>query len=210
MNPALASPLTLGASAPEREILSLSGFAFPRGAISEITGPHSSGRTALAYSLLAQAAVRDEICAYIDTDHSFDPVSAAQSGVRLHQLLWLRCNHDVQKAFHCADLLLHAGGFGVVVLDLAHVSRRIAERIPLSYWHRFRRAIEHTPTILALIESESHAKSCSSLRLDLRRDQTVWTGAPGFEVLREIETEAVPRKPVPSQSIRVRAAVEVA
>lgn len=180
---------------------------FPRGAISEIIGAESSGRTTLIHSLLATATSKFEICAFIDTDDSFDPVSAAAAGIALSQLVWIRCGHNAGHALKAADYLLYAGGFGVVVLDLCQVAPRIANRIPISYWYRFRRAIENTPTILALVEKEPLARSCASLLLELKRKKTVWTGAPGFELLRETEVEAMPRKPVrpTSASFKARA-----
>jgi recombination protein RecA len=169
---------------------------FPRGAISEILGPESSGRTTLVHSLLAASTAQLEICAYVDTDDSFDPVSAAAAGVALSQLVWIRCGHNAGHALKAADYLLHAGGFGVIVLDLCQVPPRISNRIPISYWYRFRRAIENTPTILALVEKEPLAKSCASLMLDMQRTKTAWRGAPGFSLLRGVELEAVSRKPV--------------
>jgi len=169
---------------------------FPRGAISEIIGPESSGRTTLVHSLLAASTAQLEICAYVDTDGSFDPVSAAAAGVALSQLVWIRCGHNAGHALKAADYLVHAGGFGVIVLDLCQVPPRISNRIPISYWYRFRRAIENTPTILALAEKEPVVKSCAALMLDLQRKKTIWTGAPGFSLLREVELEAASRKPV--------------
>src|SRR5580658_3375387 len=169
---------------------------FPRGAISEILGPESSGRTTLVHSLLAASTAQLEICAYVDTDDSFDPVSAAAAGVALSQLVWIRCGHNAGHALKAADYLLHAGGFGVIVLDLCQVPPRVSNRIPISYWYRFRRAIENTPTILALAEREPIARSCASLMLDIERKKTIWTGAPGFSLLREVEIEAASRKPV--------------
>ncbi|HTS50110.1 MAG TPA: hypothetical protein VMH05_19325 [Bryobacteraceae bacterium] len=205
MNPNAALPTTLGfrPEARTRETLP-SGLAsldavidgFPRGAISEIIGSESSGRTTLIHSLLAASTSKYEICAYVDTDDSFDPVSAAAAGVALSQLLWIRCGHNTGHALKVADALLHAGGFGVVVLDLCQLTPRIANRIPISYWYRFRRAIENTPTILALVEKDPLAKSCASLMLEMKRKKAVWRGAPGFELLRGVELEAVARKPV--------------
>ena len=205
MNPNAVLPTTLGfrPEARTRETLP-SGIAsldqlfdgFPRGAISEIIGPDSSGRTSVVHSLLAAATSKSEICAYVDTDDSFDPVSAAAAGVVLSQLLWIRCGHNAGHALKTADALLHAGGFGVVVLDLCQITPRIANRIPISYWYRFRRAIENTPAILALIEKDPLAKSCAALMLEMKRKKTVWKGAPGFELLRGVELEAVSRKPV--------------
>jgi len=169
---------------------------FPRGAISEILGPESSGRTTLVHSLLAASTAQLEICAYVDTDDSFDPVSAAAAGVALSQLVWIRCGHNAGHALKAADYLLHAGGFGAIVLDLCQVPPRISNRIPISYWYRFRRAIENTPNILALAEKEPIARSCATLMLDIERRKTIWTGAPGFSLLREVELEAASRKPV--------------
>ncbi|HUJ51026.1 MAG TPA: hypothetical protein VLW25_12535, partial [Bryobacteraceae bacterium] len=185
MNPNAALPTTLGfrPEARIRETLP-TGLAsldqlidgFPRGAISEIIGPESSGRATVIHSLLAASTSKYEICAYVDTDDSFDPVSAAAAGVALSQLLWIRCGHNAGHALKTADALLHAGGFGVVVLDLCQITPCIANRIPISYWYRFRRAIENTSAILALVEKEPLAKSCASLMLEMKRKKAVWKG----------------------------------
>jgi len=100
---------------------------FPRGSITEIVGPESSGRTTLANTLLAAATARGEICCHIDTSDAFDPVSAAQAGTVLSQLIWVRCGGNAEHAFKAADAILHAGGFGVVLLDLG-AARPIADR----------------------------------------------------------------------------------
>jgi len=209
MNPAAAFTTTLGfrPDSKIREALP-TGFptldalieGFPRGAISEILGPESSGRTTLVHSLLAASTAKLEVCAYIDTDDSFDPVSAAAAGVALSQLVWIRCGHNAGHALKAADYMLHAGGFGVIVLDLCQVPPRVWNRIPISYWYRFRLAIENTPTILALVEKHPQAKSCAALMLELERKKTVFTGAPGFALLREVELEATSRKPVRPQA----------
>jgi hypothetical protein len=214
MNPnaARVTTLALRPDVPIRDCLT-TGLApldaltggFPRGTISEILGPDSSGRTTLAHSLLAAATAQLEICAYVDTDDSFDPVSAAQSGVALSQLVWIRCGHNAAHALKAADALLHAGGFGVIVLDLCQVAVRDWNRIPISYWYRFRRAIENTPTILAITEKQPVARSCASLMLDLDRTKTIWTGAPGFSLLREVEIAAASRKPVRPQPAHFQA-----
>ena len=205
MNPAAAFSTTLGfrPEARNQEMLS-SGLAsldeltggFPRGAISEIIGPESSGRTTFIHSLLAASTSKFEICAYVDTDDSFDPVTAAAAGVTLSQLLWVRCGHNAGHALKIADALLHAGGFGVIVLDLCQITPRVANRIPISYWYRFRRTVENTPAILALAAKEPLARSCASLMLAMHRRKAIWKGAPGFELLRGVELEAVSRKPV--------------
>jgi hypothetical protein len=208
MNPAAALTATTLGFRPEvnrREYLE-TGTAldaltqgFPRGAISEIAGPDSSGRTAVAHTVLAAATAKLEICAYVDTSDSLDPCSAAAAGIALERLIWVRCGGNAEHAMKAVDNLLHAGGFGVVVLDLCHVSDRVCRRIPLSYWYRFRLAIENTPSILLLVEREPMAKSCAALMLDMKRNRAIWTGAPGFRLLRGMEVQAARRKPVVAQ-----------
>jgi recombination protein RecA len=73
----------------------------------------------------------------------------------------------LDRALRATDLLLDSGGFGLIVLDLADVPAQAARRIPLTTWFRFRRAVEHTPTILLAVERQAIAGSCSSLVLQL-------------------------------------------
>jgi recombination protein RecA len=169
---------------------------FPRGAISEIVGPDTSGRTTLLYRLIAAATLNQEICAYVDACDTFDPLSAAQAGVILPQLLWIRCRDNLENALKVVDHLLHAGGFGVVALDLCQVSPRDWQRMPISYWHRFRLSLESTNTILAIVDKEPAARSCASLRLELKTAQACWSGSPGFFLLSGMCIEAVSTKPL--------------
>ena len=75
--------------------------------------------------------------------------------------------HRLEQVLRATDLLLESGGFGLIVLDLADLPPQSARRIPLTTWFRYRRAIEHTPTILLTIEQQAIAGSCSSLLLKL-------------------------------------------
>src|SRR5687768_6124267 len=68
----------------------LLGGGFPRGAVSEIAGPPSSGRTSLAFALLARATARGEVVALVDAGDALDPPSAAAAGIDLARLLWVR------------------------------------------------------------------------------------------------------------------------
>ena len=83
---------------------------FPKGKISEVTGPASSGRTSLVFSAIALASAAGENIAYIDTFNVFDPVSAAQSGIYLPRVLWIRCNGSIEKGVAAVDILARAGG----------------------------------------------------------------------------------------------------
>jgi hypothetical protein len=168
-----------------------SGFA--RGEISEITGARSSGKTTALFHVLAQATARGEVCAWIDTDDNFHPASAAAAGVKLTQLLWIRCGGNAGAAMRTADLLLHAGGFGVVVLDLAETKPRFLDRIPLSYWYRFRRAIENTPTVLLVCSQTAQARAATT-RMELAFARSRWEGSWPFRLLRGLEITARLRK----------------
>src|SRR5438132_4265251 len=76
----------------------------PRGAITEIFGPPSSGRTSTMVSIVAEAIANDEVCALVDSD-AFDPKSAASAGLELQRLLWVRCR-KLDQVLKSTDLLL--------------------------------------------------------------------------------------------------------
>ena len=73
------------------QIDALLNGGLPIGAISELTGPESSGRTSLALSFLAELTREPRVCAWVDASDAFDAESAAASGLSLRQLLWVRC-----------------------------------------------------------------------------------------------------------------------
>jgi len=165
-------PETLPTGVRELDVL-LGGF--PRAAITEIHGASSSGRTSVLLSMLALSTIREESCALIDCSDTFDPASASKAGVDFNCLLWVRCRSKVEHAFKACDLLLHGGGFGVVVLNLGDVPAKIVRRIITPWWFRFRRAIENTPTALIVITPEASVRSCAALVLELHNEATVWS-----------------------------------
>lgn len=152
---------------PDLLLTGLSDISIPRGTLAEICGPPSSGRTSILHAVLARATRLPEFCALIDPGSTFDPLSAAKAGVHLPHLLWLRCG-NAEKALKAADLVIQAGGFGVVALDLAGVSSRDARRISLASWFRLRHTVEKTPTALIVIGDERYAASCSTLQIENR------------------------------------------
>ena len=156
----------------------------PRGALTEIAGPASSGRTSLLYSLLAAASSGQEFCALLDAEDTFDPESAAAAGVCLSQVLWVRCGGNVENALKAADMLAQAGGFGLVAIDLGDAPGSVLNRIPLAAWFRLRQAVENTRTILVVVAQQIQARSCSALKIELKRSRTLWQGLlAGFEAI---------------------------
>ena len=190
--------------APVPDVLSVTlsshTFECPRGRITEIIGPRSSGRTSLLHSILAASTGRGEFCAIVDASGAFDPCSASAAGVELGKLTWIRCGGNVEHAMRAADLMIHSGGFGVVALDVAEASESALGRIPATAWFRFRHAVESTPTVLAVLAARPLAKTCSALLVEAKRRRALFTGKYPFELLRGIEYELAPRKPVGRES----------
>jgi hypothetical protein len=183
----------------------------PRGAITDISGPISSGRTALIHAILAEATQAGECCAMVDGRDTFDPSSAGKAGVNLKKLLWIRViaqflqdKHQkrnsagedrvvcplspIEKAMKAVDLILHSGGFGVVVLDLCEAGTRELNSIPLSYWYRFRRAVENTPARLVVASHVPLVKACAPLQLAIQRDRAAWDGLLFAGIESRVET----------------------
>lgn len=162
---------------PEIDSFTLGGL--PRGAITEIFGSASSGRTSFMFSALAHATRHDEVCALVDTSNSFDPKSATRAEINCERLLWVRCANNLEHAFKATDLLLQGGGFGLVLLDLGDVPASSAKRIISSWWYRFRRTLEPTPTALVVIAEESCVRSCATLALELKGETCLWSSSEG-------------------------------
>lgn len=175
------------------------------GTITQIEGPRSSGRTALGAHILAQATGRGEICAVVDTQGHLYPESLQAAGVRLDQVVWIRCQGNPEHAMRAVDLLLHAGGFGVVWLDLCETPALYLQRIPLSSWYRFRRAIENSPTILLVNSDTACVKSSVSNSLQLKTKVVDWLGNPG--VVRFVMSTATLQKQANTHPLLLQAVV---
>ncbi|MGD0096282.1 MAG: hypothetical protein ABSB60_07290 [Terracidiphilus sp.] len=153
----------------------------PVGAISELVGPECSGRTSLALAFVARRTAAGNLCAWIDAGDAFDPQSAAASGVRLRQLLWVRCRDAasaivrkreerpwtrLDQALRATDLLLQTGGFGALVLDLGDMNPAHGTRIPLASWFRFRNAADRSRCSLVVLGRASYAQSSAAVVVD--------------------------------------------
>jgi recombination protein RecA len=178
----------------------LTAGGIPRGALTEIYGPASSGRTSLLFGLLKRVTANQEFGALIDTSDAFDPASAAEAGVQLSRLVWIRCGGNAEHALKVADLIVQAGGFGMIVMDLADIAPRTAARISLASWFRLRHAVERTPAALIVLAQALNAKSCSSLQLEMRAEEARWSGEQFGKLLRGLRIRAVSCKYNQAQS----------
>ena len=88
----------------------------PRGRITEIYGPESSGKTTLAIHVIAEAQKRGGICAIIDAEHAFDRFYAEKLGVDVNNL-WLAQPDNGEQALDIAEQLINSGAIDVLVID---------------------------------------------------------------------------------------------
>jgi hypothetical protein len=135
------------------------GGGLRRGHLSEIVGGRSSGRTGTVYRALAAAIARGELAALIDTHDRFDPESAAAMGIDLSRLLWVREAGDTGRALKATNLVLQAGGFGLVVWDLADAPAMATRSLPFTTWFRLARVVEGSQTAALVVASEHLARS---------------------------------------------------
>jgi hypothetical protein len=143
------------------------GGGLRRGQLSEIVGGRSTGRTAIVCRALAEAVSRGELVALVDTCDRFDPQSAAAAGVDLSRLLWIRDTGDVPRAIKAMNLVLQAGGFGLVVLDPADAPPRVVRALPFTTWFRLARVIEGSQTVALLLAAEHLARSSGGATIDM-------------------------------------------
>ena len=156
------------------------GGGLARGHLSEIVGPRSSGRTTVLCRMLAAAADRGEAVALIDTCDRFDPASAEAAGVDLSKLLWVRDTGEALRALKAMNLVLQAGGFGVVAFDVADVHAMALRQFPYTTWMRMARVIEGGQTAAVIVAAERLARSPGgvTIALDLLPDapRARWSG----------------------------------
>ena len=192
----------------------------PVGAVTEMIGAECSGRTALALSFLAQVTRAERVCAWIDVSDALSPESAAAADIELRRLLWIRCGarptaifkrnssstratkpwSRIEQALRATDLLLQAGGFSAIVLDLGSVAPEHVLRIPLATWFRYRAAAERSRTSVLLLTQHTCSKSSAGLVLHLQAglpisgETTVLAGLERHvEVSRQRFTESSPK-----------------
>jgi len=149
----------------------------PRGSITEVAGAASTGKTSFGLLVIAAITQSGAACAWVDVSDALSPESAAAANMVLKRLLWLRTSTErkqkvtdnpwsrLEQALKATDLLLQAGGFAAIVLDMSDVLPQHTMRIPLATWHRFRLAAEQARTALIFLTQSQCASSCAAVAL---------------------------------------------
>ncbi len=88
----------------------------PRGRITEVFGPESSGKTTLALHIIAQAQKAGGYAAFVDAEHALDPLYAAKLGVNTHDLLVSQPDHG-EQALEITETLVRSNAIDVIVID---------------------------------------------------------------------------------------------
>jgi len=176
------SPELVSTSIAEVDALLYGGLSL--GGLTEIAGPVCSGKTTLVSSLLAGVTQQGAACAYVDVTDTFDPLSAAGIGIDLGRLLWVRTGRTEQsrrevwahldKALRATDLLLSAGGFRIIVLDMGDVRPEQVRRVPLASWYRYRLQAEKAQALFLLLTKTTCANSCASVVLHCAGANGLW------------------------------------
>jgi len=185
LGPAQPEPvrrLATGLSALDRTL----GGGRPRGRVVELAGRRSTGRTGLACAVAAHATQVGETIAWIDVDDVLEPEAVAAAGVVLARLLWVRPRGG-PDALRAADIVLGAGGFGLVVLDVGDGG----ERCSTATWSRLARAAERSGTVLLLTAPRRQAGTFAAVGLEVTSQARWSTGPERLAVLDGIDTRIV-------------------
>ncbi len=149
----------------------------PAGAITEIVGARTSGKTTLAYALAAAFTRRGAFVAYIDVADAFDPEHAAAAGVRLPRTLWIRPG-DVRAALRAAEHVVETGGFLLVLIDCG--DRTFGRADPSSAaWLRLSRTTAAAKAAVVVLDIRRVAGISAAARLELAAGVASFSGDGG-------------------------------
>lgn len=208
----------------------------PRGKLVELAG----GAGKLSFTLLALAAAtqRGEACAFIDIDDGLDVQTAARLGVVLEQVLWVRPRgvkadaepgtgpntespapprattpeERISDGFKALDLVLAAGGFGLVVMSLGGMTTQSRGAARLcsgsATWSRLLQRAEAAGTALLLLSDDAVSGSAAVATLRCAPGEAIWQRVPGGRWLLHGQRTAIEvtrsRLAAPGDSIDLR------
>jgi hypothetical protein len=188
------------------EVDAILGGGVPRGSITEVSGAPSTGKTSFSLSAVAAITQSGASCAWVDVSDAFSPESAAAAGIVLTRLLWLRTTAKrkqrvtdkpwsrLEQALKATDLLLQAGGFAAIVLDMSDVLPQHTMRIPLTTWYRFRLAAEQARTALIFLTQSPCSSSCAALALRCEPSKITSFSKDGETALFELQRYTLVRE----------------
>lgn len=187
-----------------------------RGEVSEVIGGPSSGRTGVVCATIAAATARGEIVGMVDAFDRLDPLTMAAAGVDLSRVLWVRgpaltlpgrpamVAAAVTQAVRALDLIIRAGGFGIVVLDVAGAPARAFHNLAPATWLRMAHAIAGQSSVALLVGDAPMGRSARGVSMRLTAARR-WTGASpqsrrlaGFDIRAHIEHAQRPITATPS------------
>jgi hypothetical protein len=180
-----------------------------RGEVSEVIGSRSSGRTRVLLSTLATVTARGELAALVDAVDRFDPRTAVAAGLDLDRLLWVRgaslsvesarppvIDQAVRQAIRACDLIVRAGGFSVVALDVADVPARALRALPFTTWLRLAHVNEGRETVCLLMGQAPMGSSARGASITLEAT-SLWAGqSPQSRRLAGLDVRARSRVPL--------------
>jgi recombination protein RecA len=145
-----------------------------QGAMTELVGPLSSGRTSVLVRCLGIVTRAGGLAALVDVDHAFDPGSAASAGVDLRRVLWVRGEGRRRDALKAVDLLARCPGFVLVALDVGESPPRLS----LSAAFRLRLAARRSGIAMLVVGARRVVGGAATLSVRVQRDRLDWVG-PG-------------------------------
>ncbi len=150
------------------------GGGWPAASLAELCGRRSAGRTSVLHATLAAAIARGQTVALVDTAGAFDPRSAEGAGVTLSRLLWVRAG--ARLGLQAADVLIAAGGFGLVAIDFGEH----APRAPTAAWLRLRHAAERqgTTALVVALSRSAGAAATTAIVMQGPHPRFIMTGCP--------------------------------
>jgi len=165
----------------------LLGGGWRQGEVSELVGPVSAGRTSACVASLAAVTAQGGLVAMVDAMDQFDPRSAAEAGCDLDRMLWIRgpsvtptatapvLGRALRQAIRAFDLIVRAGGFSLVVLDVADMPARVLRGLPFTTWMRVARASEGRQTACVLLGPMPIGRSARGVTVHLSAVRR-WSG----------------------------------
>jgi recombination protein RecA len=158
--------------------LALGVGGIPRGRVVEIFGNEASGKTTLAYHIMAQAQQRGGTVAFIDAEHALDPTYARACGLNLDDLL-LSQPDTGEQALDIADMLVRSGAIDVFVVDsVAALVPRAELEGEMSDSHMGLQARLMSKALRKLAGSISQTKTCGIFVNQLREKIGIMFGNP--------------------------------